>query len=207
MNLDCKHRLIETATRHFATFGFEGTSLRKLAEDAGANVALVSYYFGSKEQLFEHIAITHLQHVEGNVDELLATFPLAEDFLDALIDFQCQEFFSHSDIHRMVLRELGMPQRSSLSASLTDQIGAIQQKILSRLSHSGRAPTDVHLSMITIVGTLFHLINASPVAMLLFQHSPVNAPLFSEELRDTVANYLKTMLKPYLFHPQADSNS
>lgn len=45
-------RILAAAMTRFARFGYEGTSLRDISADAGADVALVSRYFGGKEGLF-----------------------------------------------------------------------------------------------------------------------------------------------------------
>ncbi len=49
---DTRDRLLDAAERHFADRGFAGASLRDITADAGANLAAVSYHFGSKEELF-----------------------------------------------------------------------------------------------------------------------------------------------------------
>ncbi|WP_223069258.1 TetR/AcrR family transcriptional regulator [Paenibacillus caui] len=49
---DMKMRILLAAKRLFAKQGFEGTSVRQICDEAGANVALVSYYFGGKENVF-----------------------------------------------------------------------------------------------------------------------------------------------------------
>lgn len=49
---DVKMRILAAAKELFAKHGFEGTSIRQICEEAGANVALVSYHFGGKENLF-----------------------------------------------------------------------------------------------------------------------------------------------------------
>jgi TetR/AcrR family transcriptional regulator len=49
---DTPERLIDAATRLFAAKGFDGVSVKELAEEAGANVSLVSYHFGGKEGLY-----------------------------------------------------------------------------------------------------------------------------------------------------------
>ncbi|MGE9268250.1 MAG: TetR/AcrR family transcriptional regulator [Verrucomicrobiales bacterium] len=46
-----KERLIEEAERLFAENGFSAVSLRDITSAAGANVASVKYYFGSKAEL------------------------------------------------------------------------------------------------------------------------------------------------------------
>lgn len=51
MSEDVKTRILDAAKRLFAEKGFEATSVRQICEEAGANVALVSYHFGGKEKL------------------------------------------------------------------------------------------------------------------------------------------------------------
>jgi len=50
--LDAKMRILLAAKTLFASQGFDGTSVRQICDEAGANVALVSYHFGGKENVF-----------------------------------------------------------------------------------------------------------------------------------------------------------
>jgi AcrR family transcriptional regulator len=47
-----RHALLESATRVFARYGYDGASSRTLASEAGVNQALISYHFGGKEGLY-----------------------------------------------------------------------------------------------------------------------------------------------------------
>lgn len=47
-----KLRILLAAKKLFASQGFDGTTIRQICEEADANVALVSYHFGGKENLF-----------------------------------------------------------------------------------------------------------------------------------------------------------
>ena len=49
---DNRSRLLHAATDAFAEQGFEGTSLRTIADTAGVSFQLIAYYFGSKEELW-----------------------------------------------------------------------------------------------------------------------------------------------------------
>ena len=51
--VDVKKRLLLAAKKLFSRQGYDGTSIRQICEEAGANVALVSYYFGGKENIFK----------------------------------------------------------------------------------------------------------------------------------------------------------
>lgn len=47
--------LLEAATKRFTVLGYERTTTRDIAADAGANVSLIARYFGSKEGLFAQV--------------------------------------------------------------------------------------------------------------------------------------------------------
>ncbi|MBN1630836.1 MAG: helix-turn-helix transcriptional regulator, partial [Thermoleophilia bacterium] len=46
-------QILESARQQFADFGYEQTTIRGVAEQAGVDPALVMHYFGSKEGLFQ----------------------------------------------------------------------------------------------------------------------------------------------------------
>lgn len=52
---DTRESLLDAAERRFAADGVEGASLRSITREAGANLAAVHYYFGSKEGLVEAV--------------------------------------------------------------------------------------------------------------------------------------------------------
>jgi AcrR family transcriptional regulator len=49
---DTRGAVLAAARARFAAHGYDGTRLRDVAADAGVDVALVSYFFGSKDGLF-----------------------------------------------------------------------------------------------------------------------------------------------------------
>jgi TetR/AcrR family transcriptional regulator len=53
MEQDTKEKLLHSAIHLFGKYGFDKISIRQIAERAGTNSALISYYFGSKQKLYE----------------------------------------------------------------------------------------------------------------------------------------------------------
>ncbi|GGT29966.1 TetR/AcrR family transcriptional regulator [Nonomuraea spiralis] len=51
-------RLLETARLRFAREGYDATSVRDVARDAGVDATLIFRYFGSKKQLFDEATAT-----------------------------------------------------------------------------------------------------------------------------------------------------
>jgi AcrR family transcriptional regulator len=48
-----REAILESARRHFADRGYQGTTLRAVAASAGVDARLVAHYFGSKAALFQ----------------------------------------------------------------------------------------------------------------------------------------------------------
>lgn len=55
IDLSTENRIKEAARKVFHSKGYAGTRTRDIAEEAGINLALLNYYFKSKENLFEVI--------------------------------------------------------------------------------------------------------------------------------------------------------
>ena len=61
---DARARLLAAATESFSRHGFESSSLRTIADQAGVAFQLIPYYFGSKEELWSAV-------VEALFDDLV----------------------------------------------------------------------------------------------------------------------------------------
>ena len=47
--------ILDVAEKLIAKKGFEGTSIRDISSQANINVAMISYYFGSKEKMMPYL--------------------------------------------------------------------------------------------------------------------------------------------------------
>src|ERR1700678_2054851 len=56
-----EEKIKEAARRVFTRKGYSGTRTRDIAEESGYNLALINYYFRSKEKLFDIIMLEHMQ--------------------------------------------------------------------------------------------------------------------------------------------------
>ncbi|SMC79144.1 TetR/AcrR family transcriptional regulator [Sporomusa malonica] len=64
------NKIIEASIPLFATKGIDAVSVKELAEAAGVNVALISYYFGGKENLYAFVLESQLA-VLGDAIEII----------------------------------------------------------------------------------------------------------------------------------------
>ena len=56
-----KQKVLDGALRLFYQKGFHATSVRDIAEQAGVNISIISYYFKSKQGLLEHLVVHYYE--------------------------------------------------------------------------------------------------------------------------------------------------
>ncbi len=83
--------ILEAADTLFGRRGYDGTSMRDIAAAAGVNKALVFYYFGNKDKLFERVLEGYYQaHTDALRDAFAADGSPGERLhrvIDAYVDF------------------------------------------------------------------------------------------------------------------------
>jgi len=69
--LDAEGKIKEAARRVFLEKGYEGATIRQIANEAGVNLAMVNYYFRSKDELFKSIYLETFREFLGRMAILL----------------------------------------------------------------------------------------------------------------------------------------
>ncbi|MFZ5351284.1 MAG: TetR family transcriptional regulator [Bacillota bacterium] len=100
---DVKMRILLSAKKLFAGKGYDGTSIREICEDANSNIALVSYYFGGKENVFLSLLEMYspsskLEKVKDDEDPAAALYNMVR----AMIIYRVQ----HLDIISIIQQEI-----------------------------------------------------------------------------------------------------
>ena len=90
-NLSTEAQIKEAARRVFTSKGFAATRTRDIAEESGVNLALINYYFRSKENLYNIIMVEQVQLFLHSVTGILndpttSLFSKLEIAIDHYID-------------------------------------------------------------------------------------------------------------------------
>src|SRR5690606_16653507 len=64
-------RILAAARNVFTRKGYAAARTRDIAEEAGINLALLNYYFRSKEKLFEQVMLENIQQFVKGIREAL----------------------------------------------------------------------------------------------------------------------------------------
>jgi len=97
---------LKAADRVFGEMGFDGATVRKIADISKTNKALIHYHFCSKEGLFESVLDKYFEELSKNLHgTLISDSPLSDRFIrmfDRYIDFlEKNRSFVHI-IHREI---------------------------------------------------------------------------------------------------------
>ncbi|HJV46081.1 MAG TPA: TetR family transcriptional regulator [Bacillota bacterium] len=103
---DVKTRILLAAKRLFAKQGFEGTSVRQICEEAGGNVALVSYHYGGKDNVFQAI---FAEFFPGNrLEEYEPFFQDPVEGLKVLVQGILNFFVQDEELATIIHQEMSM---------------------------------------------------------------------------------------------------
>jgi len=201
---DKQVQIMETAEILFAEKGFNGTSVRDIAEKANVNLAMISYYFGSKDKLLEalfgyrgDIYKMKLESMIGNneMTSLEKMNTLIDHYIDKIMQQQC---FSRIMVREQVLNHTGN------TAELIFQMKKRNQELISKLIHQGqkrgefKKSIDIPLMMATLIGTANHLIATQHYYKELNNLQSMSDEDFQKHLKKKLSQHLKKLFKAIL---------
>ena len=201
MGEDKREHILDVAEELFGHHGFEGTSVRLLARHAGVNIAMVSYYFGSKEKLFQAIierragiSLIALKNISTKEQDPWKKMEMA-------VNHYVDRIFSNIGFQRIMYRELSLDQRSWISEALSDIIYQNTQEMVS-IMEEGRKKNffrkvDAELTVITIAGTISKVTLSSLLSRRILGEDR-KGDITDELHRKRVKKHLHDLMKAHL---------
>jgi len=197
-------QIMETAENLFAEKGFNGTSVRDIADKAHVNLAMVSYYFGSKEKLLEALFDHRGESMKVKLETIIERRDLtAMQRVELLIDNYIEKVMSQQCFHRILAREQVLNNAPS-TAELILQMKKRNLELIGRLIHDGqkkgefRKNIDIPLMMTTMIGTAHSLITTKHYYRELNKLQDLSEEEFEKLLRKKLGNHLKFLFKAML---------
>lgn len=163
---ESRRRLLSTAGRLFAEKGFDGVSTRDIANSAGVNISLISYYFNGKEGLYTAVLRDACEGAEMKRDELFKTFKLEEMTKDIfvnvmttlvreLLEMKIKNPFMPALIHRELIANF--PRARVFVDDMTSRVLPSIFSILETAQKKGIIRQDLHIP--TYFMTMVHAID------------------------------------------------
>jgi len=105
---DKKSALLKVSEELFSVHGFDGTSTRMIADQSGINIAMINYYFGSKESLYIAIFENRLRYIIDEIDRVNRLDLRPAQKLETYLRGYIQRIQDNQGFYRMESRQLTM---------------------------------------------------------------------------------------------------
>jgi AcrR family transcriptional regulator len=196
--------IMDTAEKLFGQNGFNGTSVRDIAQEAGVNVAMISYYFGSKEKLMEMLFEQKSNKLTLMVETLIQDEKLSYlQKVYALIDDYVDRFVDQQAFHKIMIRE----QIAENGTGLANQILALKKRNLASIKKlivggqkdgEFKKNIDIVMMMATLVGTMSQMITSQCYYREVNNMESMDDAEFKKHLRKKLSTHLKQLFKAVL---------
>lgn len=197
-------QIIEVAERLFGDRGFDGTSVRDIAENAHVNLAMISYYFGSKEKLMEAMFRYRSEIFKLELESMIKNQQLTPmQKMEQLIDQYIERLFSKQGFHRVMVREQ-MVNKNGFIAKQIYQLKSKNQELIKLLIQEGQKKgdfkknIDVSLLMMTLIGTVSQLITTQHYYREINNLQSLSEEEFQKIVRKKLSQHLKGIFKALL---------
>ena len=190
---DKQIQILQVAETLFAEKGFDGTSIRDIAKEAKINIAMISYYFGSKEQLLESLIVYRATEIKLQLDILILEDLSPLEKINKLIALYIHRINGNRCIYKIVHFEFSSQKRETNLEAFTElKKGNLKalEAIIQDGQEKGFFRKDIIVPLLTptILGTYFHFHLNRPFYENLLQ-------LNTEEEYNT---YIKTTLTMHI---------
>jgi AcrR family transcriptional regulator len=162
-----RQALLVAGTRLFAERGYEATPLSAIADRAGVNKAMVSYYFGGKRKLYLAIVAATFGDIVGRAEALPARQRPAPELLRQLIALIAETATQRNpNFPAMMLREVLAGGRHLADETLGYplRVAAVVRRIVERGMREGTfRPVDPLLTHLSLIGSLLFFFATTPL--------------------------------------------
>ena len=185
--------ILQVAEQLFAEKGFDGTSIREISKIAKINIAMVSYYFGSKEKLLESLILFRTSDLKLKLENLFDEKVSPLQKIEKFIAFYIEKVNSNKNMYQILNFENSTKKRVLDSAVFT----AIKKGNLQTLKNIIKEGQDalvfkknvnVELITPTILGTYFYF----------NMNKPFFGEIFNLETENDFNDYVKFHLTKHI---------
>ncbi|WP_264534630.1 TetR/AcrR family transcriptional regulator [Flavobacterium sp. N1736] len=200
---DKKIQILEVAEKLFSEKGFEGTSIRDISKHAKINIAMVSYYFGSKERLLEALIFYKTSDIKLQLENLLQEKLEPLEKVNKLIEIYINRINCNRGIYRILHFELTSKKREQNLLAFTElKKGNLKslETIIQEGQSKGVFRKDVIIPLITptIMGTFFHFHMNKPFFEELLNLN--TETLYNDYIKNSLTKHIQQTIKALLVY-------
>ncbi|WP_029278096.1 TetR/AcrR family transcriptional regulator [Pedobacter borealis] len=199
--VDKRQAILEAAEKLFCETGYEGTSTRQIAKESGANMAMINYYFGSKEGVFVEIMNERIASFASQLKIINEDKISALEKLHRVIEGYVNRILNNTAFHKMMHRELSLTQRPEMYDKIKDAMShnmqLIDRIITGGIEDGSFNKVDVRMVIATIMGTITNIVIA-PNKVMPCSNFDLNNPKDKKMIKERAIAHLQDLTTVYL---------
>ena len=217
-----KEKLLKVGLELFATYGFDGTSTRMIAEKAGVNLATRSFHFGSKKNFYCEVLNYTAEQIANSFRTIDTVYQMPADPRDLTAEEAWNKICGLLDMHIPVSIDLRMPDRADSNTlkymrmlyweqinhpdgqtPITNVLLKKSEEFLAQLLQCyWGGPEKVDYDTCLALSRLINggIISFAEHAAFLHKPSETEDKKWRESIKRTIRDYILTSIKDY--HPQ-----
>lgn len=202
--------IMQKALKLFAEKGYHNSSVRDIAKEAGVNIAMISYYFGSKDKLLEAIFSRHIAAMNQKLNEIVKDKmhdPVEKVAL--IIDTYIDAITENKDFHSLMQRQLMVLREGVLFDSIR-RMKAQNRNLLQSAIKAGvkagyfRKNTDINMLANTLFGTVNQTFSNRRYLEEVYGIDIDDDAAFEKVVIQKLRNHLKAMFQSFLTYEQSN---
>jgi AcrR family transcriptional regulator len=124
-----EQKIISAADNLFTQKGYAATKTREIADEAGVNLALLNYYFGSKENLYKKVVHEKFKMLLGAIGPVLSDETVSiEDKIKSITGNYTKLLLENEELPIFILNELTV--NKELFKDITQNARQIAQPVI-----------------------------------------------------------------------------
>ena len=192
-DLSTEQKIKEAARNVFTKKGYSATRTRDIAEEAGINLALLNYYFRSKEKLFEQVMMERMQQLFGTIGPIMMTADTTlETKIERIVSHYIDLLLENPDLPIFVLSEIR--NESNLFSAKIPVAGLIEHSNFVAQLREKRPDIHPFHFLMSILGMVVFPFVASQVFASIPQIQQKGFDKMMEERKTLIPVWVKAML-------------
>ena len=200
---DKQIQILQVAEKLFAEKGFDGTSIRDISKEAKINIAMVSYYFGSKEKLLEALMLYRTTDLTVKLENLFEEELSSIGKVEKYISLYIEKINSNKALYQILHFEISSNKRTMDLKAFTE-VKKGNLATLTKIIKEGQSQNifnkDIKIPLLTttIIGTYIHFINNKNFYKEILD---LNTPeKFDNYVKNDLTKHIKQTIKALLIN-------
>ena len=201
--VDKRAQILAIAEQLFADNGYDGTSVRDIAQLANVNLAMISYYFGSKEKLLEALIEDRAGYTLGILEELNKNQTLSPwDKIDQQLEYYVEKILTNSRFHCIMSQQYNQTRSTEIKELIINiklrNLEQIKKVITDGQKKGFFRKVDIDLTMASVFGTLTHVTSSRSLYCRLLKVDETDDATYRKKIAPRLKTHLKQMLRAHL---------